>query len=159
MNWYIHACTLTQRLLCTMCSKLQDVIPSVILSKKSCINKCLITDRYIVMTIWIFQDTVWYQLLHHSHITPTSGKQYSLVPRTWSKGLACEVTRYNAASLLIVQEHERNCLPANITGKKTILAVNDGVNWPHVKGLNYQKDNKLRLRCAELHIQNGGGHF
>jgi len=111
MKWYTHACTWTQGLLCIKCSKLLDVIPSIIHSfsslsydrskassksnsphnaipsiilgkKKYCIHICLITDHYIIMNIWIFQDTVWYQLLHHSLVTSTCGKRYSLVPCT-----------------------------------------------------------------------------
>jgi len=34
------------------------------------------------MNIQIFQDTVRYQLLHHSYVTPTCGKCYSLIPCT-----------------------------------------------------------------------------
>jgi len=160
MNWYTHACTWTQGLLRIQCSKLQDVIPSIILSKKSCINICLITDHYIKMNIWIFQDTVWYQLLHHSYVTSTCGKHYSLVPCT---GFGQQAWPVKSLGIMLLDyflcKHERNCLPAKNTGKKTTLAVNDGVHWPHAKWLNYQKNNKLPLKCAELCIQNGGSYF
>ena len=44
------------RIFCIRCSKLQDVIVLVTLSKRSCINICLIVNCTVSINIWMYLD-------------------------------------------------------------------------------------------------------
>ena len=144
---------------CIRCSKLQNVIPQVTLSKNP-------ISTYAWLPLHHYQHFNFSRycmisaLINQFHVTPTSGKHYSLVPCTCFGPQAWPVM---SSGIMLFDYflcgHTRGIVYQQILQvREQLLPWIMGVHWPQVKWLNYEKGNKFSLRHAQLCIQNGRGY-
>ena len=119
------------------------------------LNICSTANRYIATNISIFHDTARCQFL------PTTSHLWQpLQPRNmywlWSIDLACEITRYQAHCLLLLEAHEGQVPPTKIAEKRRNLAANRGLAWPPKGAMtNLLYSNKFSLERRRIVSKEG----